>query len=199
MWFTFLYHKFSSWAIFASCPSGFFICGGGGGYCCANFCSVCTLHLKAHNLLVFRPRGLKFCTWIIRTCGRKSMGLWLHASNSTMPSLPSFSTMSLAVLASKVCWINFEPPAESPWTNAVPAQLWLFLSKSHHGMILLTMLAQNRPKSIRQCFNRAICYFKIVNIKQGEATAICLRSRGKCLYWKQFCTEKKENLTLPLN
>ena len=56
-----------------------------------------------------------------------------------------------------------------------------FLSKSHlHGMILLTMLAQNRPKSRRQWFNRAICYFLIVNTKQGEATAICLRSLGKC-------------------
>ena len=32
-------------------------------------------------------------------------------------------------------------------------------------MILLTMLAQNRPKSKRQCLNRAIFYFKI---KQGE-------------------------------
>ena len=56
-----------------------------------------------------------------------------------------------------------------------------FLSKSHlHGMILLTMFAQNRPTSKRQCFNRAIRYFKIVNIKQVEATAICLRTRGKC-------------------
>ena len=46
-----------------------------------------------------------------------------------------------------------------------------FLSKSHlHGMILFTKLAQNRPKSGRQWFNRAICYFLIVNIKQGEAT-----------------------------
>ena len=56
-----------------------------------------------------------------------------------------------------------------------------FLSKSHlHGMILLRILAQNRPKSKRQCFNRAICYFKIISVKQGEATAICLRSRVKC-------------------
>ena len=30
------------------------------------------------------------------------------------------------------------------------------------------MLAQNRPKSKRQCFNRAICYIKIVNMKQGK-------------------------------
>ena len=45
------------------------------------------------------------------------------------------------------------------------------LSKSHlRGMILLTMLAQNRPKSKRQYFNRAICYLKIVNIRQEEAT-----------------------------
>ena len=42
------------------------------------------------------------------------------------------------------------------------------------------MLDQNRPKSKRQCFNKAICYFKIVNIKQKEATAIRLRSHGKC-------------------
>ena len=62
--------------------------------------------------------------------------------------------------------------------------------------ILLTMLAHNRPKSERQCFNRAICYFKI---EQGEATAICLRSGGKCRYWKQFCTEREESLSLPLN
>ena len=34
------------------------------------------------------------------------------------------------------------------------------------------MLVQSRPKSKRQCLNRAICYFKIVNIKQGEETAI---------------------------
>ena len=41
-----------------------------------------------------------------------------------------------------------------------------FLSKSHlHGMILLTMLNQNCPKSKRQCFNGAIFYFKI---KQGK-------------------------------
>ena len=47
-----------------------------------------------------------------------------------------------------------------------------FLSKSHlRGMILLTMLAQNRPKSKRQYFNRAIFFFKI---KRGEATGICL-------------------------
>ena len=62
-----------------------------------------------------------------------------------------------------------------------------FLSESHlHGMILLTMLAQNCPKSKRQCFNRVICYFKIVNIRHGEATAICLRSRGKTVFhWKK--------------
>ena len=29
----------------------------------------------------------------------------------------------------KVCSINFESPAESPWMNAIPAQLWLFLVK----------------------------------------------------------------------
>ena len=38
----------------------------------------------------------------------------------------------------------------------------------------------NHPESKRQCLNRAISHFKIVNIKQGETTAICLRSRGKC-------------------
>ena len=30
---------------------------------------------------------------------------------------------------SRVCSVNFEPPTESPWKNAVPAQLWLFLLK----------------------------------------------------------------------
>ena len=38
----------------------------------------------------------------------------------------------------KVCSINFGPPAESPWTNVVPAQLWLFLVKitpSWHDLI----------------------------------------------------------------
>ena len=29
----------------------------------------------------------------------------------------------------KVCSVNFEPPTESPWTNAVPVKLWLFLVK----------------------------------------------------------------------
>ena len=29
----------------------------------------------------------------------------------------------------KVCSINFEPPAEFPWLNAIPEQLWLFLVK----------------------------------------------------------------------
>ena len=58
-----------------------------------------------------------------------------------------------------------------------------FLLKLYlHGMILSTMLSQNRPKSKRQCLNRAICYFNIVSIKQGEATEICLRSHGKCEY-----------------
>ena len=80
----------------------------------------------------------------------------------------------------KVCSINFEPPTESPEQMQSQRNYGSFLSKSHpHGMILLTMLAQNRPRSKRQCFNRAICYFKIVNIKQGETTTICFRSRGK--------------------
>ena len=66
----------------------------------------------------------------------------------------------------KVCSVNFEPPTESPWTNAVPAQLWLFLLKmtsSWHDLIN------------KACPIRAICYFQIINIKQGETTARCLR------------------------
>ena len=43
----------------------------------------------------------------------------------------------------KVCSINFEPPAESPWTMQSQRNYGSFLSKSHlDGMILLTMLAQ---------------------------------------------------------
>ena len=91
------------------------------------------------------------------------------------------SHMSNLMLFRKVCSLNFEPPAESPEQMQSVRNYGSFLSKSHlHGVILFTMLAQNRPKSRRQCVNRAICYFKIVNIKQGEATAICLRSNGKC-------------------
>ena len=60
-----------------------------------------------------------------------------------------------------------------------------FLSKSClSGMILLTMLAQNSPKSKRQCFSRAICYFKMVNIKQGEATAMCFEITWQVLILK---------------
>ena len=84
----------------------------------------------------------------------------------------------------KVCSINFEPPAESPSTNAVPAQLWLFLAKitsSWHYLINNAYLDSKKVKD-NALYNRAIFYFKIVNIKQGEAIAMCLRSRGKCLY-----------------
>ena len=53
----------------------------------------------------------------------------------------------------KVCSINFEPPVESPEQMQSQRNYGSFLSKSHlHGMILFTMLAQNRPKSKRQCF-----------------------------------------------
>ena len=86
--------------------------------------------------------------------------------------------LSKMVYISKFCSTKFEPPAESPEQMQSQCNYGSFLAKSHlHGMILLTMLAQNRPKCKRQCFNRAIFYFKI---KQGEATGICLRSRGKC-------------------
>ena len=36
--------------------------------------------------------------------------------------------------------------------------------------------------SKRQCLIRAICYFQIIDIKQGEATVRCVRSCGKCSY-----------------
>ena len=39
-----------------------------------------------------------------------------------------------------------------------------------------------RPVGKRQCLIRAICYFQIISIKQGETTVRFLTSRGKCSY-----------------
>ena len=46
-------------------------------------------------------------------------------------SLCECNNCNLAVsnLTDKVCSVNFEPPAESPLMNTIPAQLWLFLVK----------------------------------------------------------------------
>ena len=49
--------------------------------------------------------------------------------------------------AVKVCSINFKPLEESPWMNAIPVQLWLFLVKirsSWHDLIHNACL--NLPK-----------------------------------------------------
>ena len=38
----------------------------------------------------------------------------------------------------KVCSVNFEPPTESPWTNALQAQVWFFpvkMTSSWHDLI----------------------------------------------------------------
>ena len=120
-----------------------------------------------------------------------------HAQDDSCPGA-TFCSIHIEHIV-KVCSINFEPPAESPWTNAVPAQLWLFLVKitsSWHDLI--NNACQNRPESKRQCFNRAICYFKIASIKQEEATTICLRHVASVNIESSFAL-KKENLSLPLN
>ena len=138
----------------------------------------------------------------------KLNGLQIHVKWRTLSSrtggggaiLPWKTYKQNGAWTGKVCTISFERPAESPEQMQSQRNYGSFLSKSHlHGMILLTMLAQNRPKSKTQCFNKAICHFKDRQYQLGEATAICLRSRCKCLYRKQFCTERKESLSLPLN
>ena len=58
--------------------------------------------------------------------------------------------LSYSVKVCKVCSLNFEPPADFPWINAIPTQLWLFhvkIRSSWHN------LAQNCPVSERHWLN----------------------------------------------
>ena len=48
----------------------------------------------------------------------------------------------------------------------------IFMARSYKQR--LPKIAQDRPIGNRQCLIRAICYFQIINIQQGEATARCL-------------------------
>ena len=93
--------------------------------------------------------------------------------------------------AIKVCSVNFEPPTESPWMNAVPAQLWLFLVKmtsSWHDLI--KKLVQDCPIGKRQCLIREICYFQIINIKQGEGGSDCEMSE---ITWQVFISKVEQS------
>ena len=47
----------------------------------------------------------------------------------------------------------------------------------------------------RQCLNQRIFYF----IEQREAIVRFLRSHGKYQHEMQFCIDRKENLSVPLN
>ena len=49
--------------------------------------------------------------------------------------------------------------------------------------------------SERQCLNQRIFYF----IEQRQAIMRCLRSHGKYQDQQQFCTERTESLSVPLN
>ena len=57
---------------------------------------------------------------------------------------------------------------------------------------IATAVRPNRDLKLKQ-------YFQMVNIKYGEAAVRCLRSHGKCQHQKQYCTERKEILSVPLN
>ena len=95
---------------------------------------------------------------------------------ATLPELSEWTLALLKPVQSTLSHLQSPPEQMQSQRN-----YGSFLSKSHlRGMILFTMLAQNRPKVKDNAFNRVICYFKIVNMKQEEATAICLRSNGKC-------------------
>ena len=118
-------------------------------------------------LLPFRPRksnkycGYKYIFLLLhdKSCDRYTGLKWLFFHYFVVRTLIKSVQSALSHL-------------QSPPLNKCSAKrnYGSFVSKSHlHSMILLTMLAPNRPKSKRQYFNRAICYFKIVKIKQGEA------------------------------
>ena len=49
--------------------------------------------------------------------------------------------------------------------------------------------------SLKECLNQRIFYF----MEQREAIVRCLRSHGKYQHQQQFCIERKERLSVPLN
>ena len=102
----------------------------------------------------------------------------------------------------KVWSINFEPPAEGPWTNAVPAQLWLFLVKiTSSWHYLVNNACPKSPKSRTQClkpdFNSCFSLvvsgiFRIGHAQSGETNrtgrkkylSVCLHLKFK---YFNFC------------
>ena len=74
--------------------------------------------------------------------------------------------------AIKVCSVNFESPTEcSPSAiMALSCENDIFMARSYKKS-----LVQDCPIGKRQCLIREICYFQIINIKQGEG------GRGKRL------------------
>ena len=63
---------------------------------------------------------------------------WLKVDWTDFTSVKFFSFYVKISGNVKVCSINFKSPAEPPWMNAIPAQLWPFLLKigsSWHNLI----------------------------------------------------------------
>ena len=75
-------------------------------------------------------------SWVLRV--HSFLGKQLSSSRHIIQCIVSVMHAPTRIFTCKVCSVNFEPPTESPWTNAVPAQLWLFLVKmtsSWHNLI----------------------------------------------------------------
>ena len=90
--------------------------------------SVHTSVLPQHHIIT-SPQSFSVSCFQISTLMSMTMYLTKYACHISYYLVSKILSNNNWLMLCKVCSINFQPPSESPWINAIPAQLWLLFVK----------------------------------------------------------------------